>query len=174
MPAGQPYKVPFALALGDEAALGDLNCGRSNNLCGLVVQVQCGSNAPISAVITSVCNKGSGTCGVDLVRNAWDVATNNAGPGIEDCTVTLTDGKPIDADGPICALRPDGVAGSSQWYTSVGMFNTGAPVASATLGGIAGRFNGDSGYFDSQAAGGVTIGPMAELRLTRSNMVACF
>jgi hypothetical protein len=163
LPEGVTYALPYALALGDESALGDLSCSRSNNLCGLVVSVQCGTNAAINAVITSVCNKGSGTCGVDLVGNAWDVATGGASPGIEDCTVTLTDGTPIAGAAPVCAQRPSAIAGNSQWYTSVGMFNTGKPVASATLNGIAGKFNGDSNYFDFQAAGGVTFGATAPL-----------
>jgi hypothetical protein len=168
LPEGVTYALPYALALGDESALGDLSCARSNNLCGLVVNVQCGSNPAITAVITSVCNKGSGTCGVDLVGNAWDAATGGASPGIEDCTVTLTDGKPISSssESAVCAQRPSAIAGNSQWYTSVGMFNTGKPVVSATLAGISGSFNGDSNYFDFQAAGGATFGADAPLVMT--------
>jgi hypothetical protein len=166
LPEGVQYALPYALALGDETALGDLSCARSNALCGLVVSVQCGTNAAINAVITSVCNKGSGTCGVDLVGNAWDAATGGASPGIEDCTVTLTDGTPIAGSTPMCAQRPSAVAGNSQWYTSVGMFNVGKPVVSATLGGISGTFNGDSNYFDFQASGGVTFGADAPLVMT--------
>ena len=166
MPEGVQYEMQYALALGDESALGDLSCSRSNNLCGLVVNVQCGSNAAIDAVITSVCNKGSGTCGVDLVGNAWDAATAGASPGIEDCTVTLTDGKPIAGGSTVCAQRPSAVSGNSQWYTSVGMFNTGKAVVSATLSGISGKFNGDSNYLDFQASGGRTFGADADLTMT--------
>jgi hypothetical protein len=166
LPEGVTYALPYALALGDESALGDLSCARSNNLCGLIVSVQCGTNAAINAVITSVCNKGSGTCGVDLVGKAWDAATGGASPGIEDCTVTLTDGTPIAGSSPVCAQRPSAIAGNSQWYTSVGMFNTGRPVVSATLNGITGKFNGDSNYFDFQAAGGVTFVADAPLTMT--------
>lgn len=154
LPGGLQYTMPYALAIGQNPNLGDLNADRSHNLCGLVLRVQCYNNATIDAVVASVCDIGdrsADACGVDLVLNAWDAATHYVNPGTEYCKVQLTNDKPISGSAPICAQRPDSIAGNGEWYTSVGMFNTGKPVKSATLNDAIGRFNGVSNYFDFDA-----------------------
>merc|ERR1712238_346479 len=67
------YKVNYALALGDEAALGDLKY--TNNLCGQVLRVTCEGNHHIDAVIVSPCEINKQFCGIDMVQSAWDEAT---------------------------------------------------------------------------------------------------
>ncbi|KAL7527104.1 hypothetical protein ACHAWF_002039 [Thalassiosira exigua] len=155
LPGGLQYTTPYALAIGGNPNLGDLNADRAHNLCGLVLRVQCYNNATIDAVIASTCDIGdrsADACGLDLVQNAWDAATDGVNPGTEYCKVQLTDSKPISGSAPICAHRPDSIAGSSESYSSVGMFNTGKPVKSATLNDAIGQFNGGaSNYFDFNA-----------------------
>lgn len=142
------YTVEHAVAIGDAAANGLLTAQSSNNLCGQVVSVSCGGT-PVRAVIASICNKGAGNCGVDLIRKSWHIATRGAPPGIyDDCTMALEDTLPMAADAVRCFFRPSGEYGNL-WYTSVGVFNTGGRLpASATLNGVSGTFNGDSAYFD--------------------------
>lgn len=156
LPGGYNY-TSYALALGDMPALGDL--AFKNNYCGLILEVDCGTGA-VSAVVASVKDHYSYSTGIDLVWNAWDAASlgdgSDGNPSGEylNCTVTLTDADPISPAASVCAQRPDSIAGASDYYRSVGMFNSyGVPVVSATLAGIEGTFSGDSSYFDFDPSG---------------------
>lgn len=151
MPDAAVYVVSHALAIG-EKQLGPLvGASISNNLCGQVLSVNCGKG-DVKAVVASVCNKGEATCGVDLIRKTWDLATGNENPGEAHCAVELTGDSLISGDSPKCFFRPSGEYGNP-YYASVGLFNThGKLPASATLthnhNQVSGTFNGDSAYFD--------------------------
>lgn len=141
------YAVVDAVAIGEKPPVGLLNAQISNNLCGQVLSINCGGETA-KAVVASVCNKGSATCGVDLIRATWDKVTGDQPPGITYCAVELTGDSLMSIDSPKCFFRPSGEYGNL-WYASVGLFNTGGKLpASATLNGISGTFNGDSSYFD--------------------------
>ena len=154
-----------AIAVGDESALKGLKI--SNALCGQVLRVNCGSE-DVEAIMASTCNIHSGTCGIDMISKTWNTATtDNAAPGIVECSVSLTDDTRAFGDGtlPQCFIRPDSRAGNySEWYTSAGLMNTaGKLVQSATLDGVVGTHNGASGYFDFHGSG---FGPESTIVFT--------
>jgi hypothetical protein len=145
------YTVQGAVALGDAPDMGGLSA--ANNLCGHVVTVDCGGT-PTVAVVASVCNFGAHNCGVDMITNTWNPATGNEPYGEVTCKLSLTADNALPGSSNQCFYRPDGVAGSSESYTSVGLFNTGGKlVQSSTLAGVLGTLNGNSGYFDFDAQG---------------------
>ncbi len=146
MPAAN-YVVTDAIALGQETALGDLVW--KQGLCGQVLTINCG-NGDVDAVVVSTCNLGSDTCGVDMIAKTWNKATNNASPGIADCTVALSNKNPISGSGPICYHRPNSDIGNA-YYTILSVLNTGGKLPNgATLAGISGtRDNDDWFMFNS-------------------------
>lgn len=148
------YAISHAIAVGDMPALGNLKL--TNSLCGHVLKLHCPDSPQegVLAVVASSCNFGAGDCGVDLITKTWNEATGNKPPGITRCTVSMTDANAMSAAGEQCFVRPDAVSGSSERYTSCGMFNTGAKrVVSATLNGVSGTANGVSGYWDFSGSG---------------------
>lgn len=143
------YTVQHALALGQETELGSLRW--RSGLCGHVLQVNCGGST-VEAVVASTCNVGSTSCGVDMIRKTWNAATGNEAPGIAQCTVSLSKTNPISGSTPICYIRP--YSDSQLYYTSLGVFNTGGRIVkSASVAGLAGKFQSGSGYFDFDPQG---------------------
>jgi len=158
------YTVQGAVALGDAPDMGGLSA--ANNLCGHVVTVDCGGT-PTVAVVASVCNIGDHSCGVDMITNTWNPATGNAPYGEVTCKLSLTADNALSGSPNQCIYRPDGVAGSSEYSTSVGLFNTGGKlVQSSTLAGIPGTYSGNSGYFDFDSQGQPLFVSSAELVTT--------
>jgi len=158
------YTVEGAVALGDAPEMGELSA--ANNLCGQVVSVDCGGT-PTVAVVASVCDINDHTCGVDMITNTWNPATGNAPYGEVTCKLSLTAENAMSGSSNQCFYRPDGVAGSSEYSTSVGLFNTGGKlVQSSTLAGIPGTNSGNSGYFDFDSQGQPLFVSSAELVTT--------
>lgn len=148
MPAAN-YAVTHAIALGQETALGNLVWRQG--LCGQVLNIDCG-HGTVQAVVASTCNLGSTSCGVDMIAKTWNLATNNASPGIVNCDVTLATTNPIAGSGPLCFHRPNSDSGNA-YYVILGVHNTGGKItASATLAGVQGT-RGNDGWFMFNANG---------------------
>lgn len=147
MPAAN-YAVTDAIALGQEAALGNLVW--KQGLCGQVLTINCG-NGDVDAVVVSTCNLGSDSCGVDMIGKTWNTATNNATPGIADCTVALSTKNPIQGSGPICYHRPNSDIGNA-YYVILSVLNTSGRLPSgATLAGISGTRDNDDWFMFNSA-----------------------
>lgn len=137
------YVITNAIALGQETALGNL--AWKQGLCGQVLTVNCGYG-DVDAVVVSTCNLGSDSCGVDMIGKTWNTATNNASPGIADCTVSLSTKNPIEGSGPICYHRPNSDIGNA-YYVILSVLNTsGRLPSSGTIAGISGT-RGDDDWF---------------------------
>ena len=155
------FQPLYVIAVGDEPALGDLAYRTTNGVgnCGQVYQIQCQSlndsgkptgamNDAIYATVVSSCNAGAKDCGVDMHIDTWNAATNNAPPGVTNCNIQLTDKNPIKSDVDVCYIRPG--SGPSEWYTSIGIYNTnGKRVSSIRIGDATGSPNGGTSvYYD--------------------------
>lgn len=148
MPAAT-YAVTDAIALGQETALGNL--AFRSGLCGQVLTINCG-NGDVDAVVVSTCNIGSTTCGVDMIAKTWNKATNNASPGIADCTVVLSNKNPIAGSGPVCYHRPNSDIGNA-YSVILSVLNTSGKIPSAaTIADVSGR-RGDDDWFIFDSAG---------------------
>ena len=136
------------IAVGDEAALLTLKIKTDDDkrMCGQVYDITCvnvdGVQGPtVSAVIASTCNAGKENCGIDMVDETWDKATNNAIHGIATCTAELNKSSMFkNHDDMVCTFAAlNGGCGDCQtnlWYTQVGVFNTkGKIVVSAKADG---------------------------------------
>lgn len=141
------YAVTDAIALGQETALGNLVF--RSGLCGQVLTINCG-NGDVDAVVVSTCNIGSNTCGVDMIAKTWNTATNNASPGIANCTVVLSNKNPIAGSGPVCYHRPNSDIGNA-YSVILSVLNTSGKIPSAaTIANVSGsRGNDDWFIFDS-------------------------
>lgn len=143
------YVVTDAIALGQETALGDL--AFRPGLCGQVLTINCG-NGDVDAVVVSTCNIGSDTCGVDMIAKTWNTATNNASPGIANCSVALSNKNPIAGNGPICYHRPNSDIGNA-YYVILSVLNTSGKIPSAaTIADISGS-RGNDDWFVFNSAG---------------------
>lgn len=149
MPQNAQYRITDAFALGQEDKLGNLKW--KHGYAGHVFEINAG-NGPVQAIVVSTCNINSNTGGVDLITSTWNKVTRNAQPGVVHCSVKLLDVNPMEG-GMQCYHRPH--SDSSPYYTSVGLFNTGARIVkSAVLEGVQGTFNNPSnGYFDFNSGG---------------------
>mmetsp|Transcript_22314 Transcript_22314/g.27575 ORF Transcript_22314/g.27575 Transcript_22314/m.27575 type:complete len:195 (-) Transcript_22314:162-746(-) len=139
------YRVKYAIALGDMAALGNIALApnKGADVCGRVLELNCGGEK-IDAVVASSCNIGAGNCGVDLVGDAWDKATGGKPPGVVYCSsVALTEKKSMSTNDVVCAARPDST-NNYYYYASLAMFNTGKRIVKATLNGVAGVPNSNN------------------------------
>ena len=154
------------IAVGDEAALLTLKIKTDDDkrMCGQVYDITCvnhdGVQGPtVSAVIASTCNVGKGNCGIDMVDETWDKATNNAIHGIATCTAELNKSSMFkDHDDMVCTFAAlNGGCGDCQtnlYYTQVGLFNTkGKIVVSAKADGNEMTHNDEYNQFYEGASG---------------------
>ena len=135
----EEYTLATPVALGDISALKHLKF--NSKLCGHILDIDCG-NGPLS-IIVSNSNLGGG---LDLYKSSWDIATNKIPPGITSCSVSLSSKNPFKSSGMKCFYRTSET--NNPWYTSVGVFNTGAKlVERAELNGQSGQTNAFHPFF---------------------------
>lgn len=138
LPRGD-YTVLNPVALGDIPSLGNLRY--RGDLCGHILTVDCG-NGPTNVIISNS-NLGGG---LDLYKSSWDKITRSKPPGVQQCSVFLTDKNPFRTDGPVCYHASGEV--NNEWYRNVGLLNTrGKIVKSAKLNGIDGSHRGENPYY---------------------------
>lgn len=137
------YRVADALALGQHPALGDLKWRQG--LCGQVLDVNCG-HSTVQAIVSDICDLGTGNCGLDLILRTWNTATNHAEPGVTSCSVTLPKTNPLNENGMQCFHRPDSDIGN-EYFIMLGVLNTDGRIASsAKLAGITGTRANDNWF----------------------------
>eukprot|EP00475_Leptophrys_vorax_P036618 TRINITY_DN6220_c0_g1_i1.p1 TRINITY_DN6220_c0_g1~~TRINITY_DN6220_c0_g1_i1.p1 ORF type:complete len:320 (+),score=50.36 TRINITY_DN6220_c0_g1_i1:236-1195(+) len=148
------YNVQHALSIGDMTVFQSLFPNNYQGSCGKVVRLNCGGSE-VDAIVTSSCDVGSLSCGLDMIAKTWNATTGGQPYGVASCTMSLTCSYPMGGTTPKCFLRPDAISGSSAYYTSLGVFNTGAKILkSISVAGVEGKSNGVSNaYFDFNASG---------------------
>jgi len=138
-------------AFTNPVALGNINSLQSikfqGNLCGHVLQVNCGKG--ILNIIVSNSNLGGG---LDLYASSWNKATNYLSPGQQYCSIQFTSQNSLTSSAPKCYFA-DGET-TNQYYRSVGLLNTGGKIVkSATFNGVNGANNGQDFYYNFNVFG---------------------
>lgn len=138
------YSITDAVALGQDPKLATLIW--RPGFCGQVLNIDCGHGV-VRAVVASICNIGSGTCGVDMIRKTWNKATGNRTTRqAVTCNVTLSKMNPLNDKDMICYFEPKSNA-KSKYFIVLGLLNTkGRITKSATVDGIDGTPHND-GWF---------------------------
>jgi len=115
----------------------------ATDLCGHVVQIDCGHGA-LDVVITNS-NLGGG---LDLYsESAWPKATGNAPPGETKCSVQLSSRNSLSGGAFQCYYKP-GTETNNAYYRNIGILNTGSKIVTgATLGGQPGNHAGPNPYY---------------------------
>ncbi len=113
------------------------------DLCGHVIQVDCGHGALNTIVTNSNLGGGLGL----YSDSAWPKATGNPELGVARCSVQLSTQNSLSGKNFQCYYRP-GSETTNAYYRNIGILNTGSKIVTgATLGGQPGNHDGPNPYY---------------------------
>jgi hypothetical protein len=133
------YATTYGVALGDISSLQSLKF--NGNLCGHVLQIDCGYGAVNMIVVNA--NLGGG---LDLYASTWNKVTNNKSPGQQFCRIQLTNNNALITSGFKCYYATGET--NNNYYRNVGLINTGGKITtSASINGKYGTGNKFNLYY---------------------------
>lgn len=121
-------------------------------MCGQILDINCGGQS-VQAIVADICSVGTNTCGIDMILRTWNTLTNNASPGVTQCSVEMSSKNPLQAKGMQCYHRPDSDIGN-EYFIILGVMNTQGKIASsATLAGVNGQNRNNDNWFSFSGNG---------------------